>query len=64
MYGSSGIYKVIGETGSSFFSFIKACKVYTENAGTDYIQGSIHDREEIFLNMLMKEISCCSMHSA
>lgn len=49
MYGSSGIYKVIGETGSSFFSFIKACKVYTENAGTDYIQGSIHDREEIFL---------------
>lgn len=49
MYGSSKAYEVIGGTGSSFFSFIKGCKVFSENSGTDYIQGSIHDRKEIFL---------------
>lgn len=49
MYGSSNIYDIIGEAGSSFFSFIKTCKVYTGNSGTDYIQRSIHGRKEIFL---------------
>lgn len=49
MYGSNNTYKVIGETGNSFFSFIKTCKVYTGNSGIDYIQGRIHERKEIFL---------------
>ena len=62
MYGSSSIYEVIGKTGSSFFSFIKACKVYTENSGTDYLQSSIHNREEIFLEFAYggdKFVSAC-----
>lgn len=49
MYGSSKVYDLIGEAGNSFFSFIKACKVFSGDSGIDYIQGSIHDREEIFL---------------
>lgn len=49
MYGSSNVTEVIGKAGTSYFSFIKACKVITKDVGTDYVQSSMRDRKEIFI---------------
>ncbi len=62
MYGSGNVAEIIGKTGASYFSFIKSCKIITNNVGVEYIQSSIRDRKEIFLefNYEKKEyISVC-----
>jgi len=50
MYGSSNMAEIIGEPGASYFSFIKTCDILTEDAGIEYIQSSIRDNKDIFLN--------------
>ncbi len=49
MYGSSNVTEVIGKAGTSYFSFIKTCRVITKDIGTDYIQNSMRERKEIFI---------------
>lgn len=49
MYGSSNMEELIGKTGTSYFSYLKACKITTDGIGTDYIQNNMRESEEIFL---------------
>lgn len=49
MYGSSNIEGLIGKTGTSYFSYLKACKITTDGIGTDYIQNNMRESKEVFL---------------
>lgn len=49
MYGSSNIEELIGKAGTSYFSYLKACKITTDGIGPDYIQNNMRESKEIFL---------------
>ncbi len=49
MYGSSNIEELIGKAGTSYFSYLKACKITTDGIGTDYIQNNMRESNNIFL---------------
>ncbi len=49
MYGSSNVEELIGKTGTSYFSYLKACKITTDGIGTDYIQNHMRESDDIFL---------------
>lgn len=63
MYGSNNITEIIGKSGTSYFSFIKSCRILANNAGTEYIQGSMREHKDIFLEFNYEKkdyISVCT----
>lgn len=62
MYGSRNVAEIIGKAGTSYFSFIKSCKIINNNVSTDYIQGNMREHKEIFLEFNYEKkdyISAC-----
>lgn len=49
MYGSSRSEEFIGNTGTSYFFFIKACDIVTKGINPDYILEMIQEQKEISL---------------